>query len=223
MSTVNSVNANNPAATALSNATNSSVANLGINDFITLMTTQLKYQDPTQPQDPTQMVSQLAQFSTVSGVQQLNSSMSSLTSQFLGSQAISASSLVGHSVMVQASSAAVTSGASISGAVTTPSGASSETLVITDASGKEVRQMSVPVGSGSSAFTWDGKDDNGNPVATGQYQFKAIANVGGTNTAATISLLSKVDSVTINNSDNSLQINTDALGSVSFSDVQKIF
>lgn len=169
------------------------------------------------------MVSQLAQFSTVSGVQQLNSSMSSLTSQLLGSQAISASSLVGHDVMVQASIATVASGASINGSVVTPSGASNINLQITDANGNEVRQISVPVTSGNSTFTWDGKDDSGNPVAAGQYTFSAAASVGGSTTTATTSLEGKVDSVTIDAANNSLQLNTDAFGPVALSSVQQVF
>ncbi|MGD9843167.1 MAG: flagellar hook assembly protein FlgD [Steroidobacteraceae bacterium] len=202
---------------------NNSMSNLGINDFITLMTTQLKYQDPTQPQDSTQFIAQLAQFSTVSGVQEMNTSLGSLLTQLKSSQALSATSLVGHSVLVDANSLSAAAGESVSGTVNTPASTSNINLVISDASGQVVRQMSVAATSGESAFTWDGKNDSGQLVADGAYSFDAIANVAGKSTSLSTSLVAKVTSVTIDSVNNVLQLNTDALGSVEMSAVKKLF
>lgn len=230
MTAITPSNVTNSISTALQGASgsttssaNSSIANLGINDFITLMTTQMQNQDPTQPQDPSQMVAQLAQFSTVSGVQQLDSSMTSLTSQLLGSQAVTSASLVGHSVLVPASNAAINSGTSVAGSIAAPTGASSVNLVITDASGQPVTQMTLPVNSGTANFNWNGTDSNGNAVPTGKYTFNATGSVAGQNSVGTVSLASLVDSVTINPANNTVQLNTDTVGSVPLSSVQQIF
>lgn len=224
MTTVNS----NTLSTALSTATSgtgstsSSVSSLGINDFITLMTTQLKYQDPTQPQDSTQFVAQLAQFSAVSGIQQMNTSLTSLADQLKSSQTLSATSLVGHSVLIDASSMSIGAGQTVTGAVQAPTGATSVNVTVTDASGQVIRHLNVAADTGLSKFTWDGKDDSGNAVAAGTYKFDAAGYVGTTSTAATTLLASKVDSVTIDSTDNSLQLNTDGLGSVTLADVKQV-
>lgn len=203
-------------------AAKNSMSSLGINDFITLMTTQLKYQDPTQPQDSTQFIAQLAQFSSVSGIQEMNTSMGSLVDQLRNSQALNATALVGHAVLVDAASMNIAAGQQVGGVVNTPDYTTNLNLVITDASGQVVRQMTVPAGSGESAFTWDGRDNSGNTVPAGQYDFEAIGNVAGRSTSLGTSLLAQVASVTIN-SDNSLQLNTDSVGAVAMSDVKRVY
>lgn len=222
MTTVNNVNPNSTANAATTIA-NNSVNNLGINDFIQLMTTQLKYQDPTQPQDSTQFVAQLAQFSTVSGVQQMNTSITSLIDQMKSSQALNATSLVGHSVLVKASDMPVSSGQSAYGAVDTPTGATSLNVTVTDSSGQVVRHMTVPVQSGLSAFAWDGTNDAGAQVAGDTYSFAASATVAGKSVAATTLLANRIDSVTIDPTTNNLQLNTDSLGTVTMADVRQVF
>ena len=222
MSVIDPTNSNSAAASATTAATNS-MSSLGIKDFISLMTTQLKYQDPTQPQDSTQFVAQLAQFSTVSGVQQMNTSITSLTDQLKSSQALNATSLVGHGVLVDASAMPITAGQSAYGAVDTPSSASNINVTVTDSSGQVVRHMSVPVQSGLSNFSWDGTNDSGQATASGTYNFSATANVAGKAVAATTLLASKVDSVTIDSSTNTLQLNTDSLGTVTLADVKQVF
>ena len=221
--TVNSVNPNATNATALSGIANNSMSSLGINDFIQLMTTQLKYQDPTQPQDSTQFVAQLAQFSTVSGVQQMNTSINSLMQQMKNSQALNATSLVGHSVLVKGSVMPVAAGQSAYGAVDTPAGATSLNITVTGSSGQVVRHMSVPVQSGLSAFVWDGSDDSGKAVTGDTYTFSASATVAGKPVAADTLLANRIDSVTIDPATNDLQLNTDSLGTVTMADVRQVF
>ena len=225
MSVINPVTstASSNTANSISAATKNSMSSLGINDFIALMTTQLKYQDPTQPQDSTQFVAQLAQFSSVSGIQQMNTSIGSLMDQLKSSQALNATSLVGHAVLVNANAAPVAAGQSIYGAVNTPHGASNLNVTVTDTSGQVVRHMSVPIQAGMSSFTWDGTNDGGQAVAIGTDNFSATANVAGQSVAATTLLASKIDSVTIDPTTNSLQLNTDTLGTVTLADVKQVF
>jgi flagellar basal-body rod modification protein FlgD len=211
----------------LGNTTNSKtgggVQSLGINDFITLMTTQLKYQDPTKPQDSTAFVAQLAQFSTVSGVQEMNTNMTSLVNQLKGNAALNATSLVGHQVLVQADTLAYTSGNTVNGSVATPDGATSLTIGVYDKAGSLVRQFTAPATTGLSTFTWDGLNDSGKAVASGNYTFKAIGDVSGTSVSATTLLSTKVDSVTLDTSDGSMALNTDGIGSVQLADVWKVY
>lgn len=201
----------------------SSIASLGINDFITLMTTQLKYQDPTKPQDSTAFVAQLAQFSTVSGVQEMNTSMTTLVDQLKSSAALNATSLVGHDVLVAADTTSLTAGETVNGAVEAPSGASSLMITVSDQSGQLVRQFSAPVESGLSKFTWDGLDDSGKAAASGEYTFKAIGNVGGKSVSGSTLLSSNVSSVTIDTSTNTLVLNTSGLGAVQLADVRQVY
>lgn len=221
MTTVNSTTSTTGTA-ATTAAAGKSMSSLGINDFITLMTTQLKYQDPTNPQDSTAFVAQLAQFSSVSGIQSMNTSITSLLSEMRSSQAVSATALVGHDVLVTADTAAVTSGDSVSGMIDTPTGTTAINMTVTDASGQVIRQFSVPAVSGGSSFTWDGKDDSGAQVASGNYTFKPIASVYGTSQSVTSALTTKIGSVSIDATDNSLLLNTSSLGSISLSDVRQI-
>jgi flagellar basal-body rod modification protein FlgD len=218
------VNTNNTTANAsnLATAAGKSMSKLGINDFIALMTTQMKYQDPTNPQDSSAFVAQLAQFSSVSGIQEMNTSISSLLDQMRSAQAVNATSLVGHGVLAQADTAQLGDGESLSGEVVTPTGASSITMVATDASGAIVRQFSIPATSGTSTFTWDGKDDAGKAIAAGTYKLKAIASVYGTSTQVATAFNSKVDSVTIDPTDNSMTLNTANLGPIELADIRRV-
>jgi flagellar basal-body rod modification protein FlgD len=221
MTTVNTQN-NASTAGAATSAMGKSMSSLGINDFIALMTTQLRYQDPTNPQDSSAFVAQLAQFSSVSGIQEMNTSISSLLSQMRNSQAVNATALVGHGVLVQADTAVLGAGESLSGEIATPTGTSMITVQVNDASGALVRQFSVPASSGTSTFTWDGLDDAGKAIAAGTYQIKAIANVYGSSQSVATALNSNVDSVTIDPADSSLVLNTSNLGAINLADVRRV-
>src|ERR1700689_3569545 len=154
-SQTNAANANNSAAAA-SAAAAASVSALSVNDFLTLMTAQLQNQDPTQPLDPSTFVTQLAQFGTVSGIDSMQSSLSTLSSTLLSNQALSSVNLVGHSVLTQASSAQYTTGQSMAGAVQAPGGTSGVTVEITNAGGTLVQQITLGAASGMTSFTWNG-------------------------------------------------------------------
>lgn len=221
MTTVSETNSATTTSTS-SSSSNNSMSNLGIDDFISLMVAQLKNQDPTNPQDSTEFIAQLAQFSSVSGISEMNSSISTLVDQMRSSQALSATSLVGHDVLVEADTVDVASGEQVSGAIETPEGASNINVVVTDSSGQVVRQFTVAASADLTSFTWDGLDDSGQAVEAGEYSFTATANVYGTSEAATTLLSSEVSSVTIDSSNNTLVLNTRGLGSVSMSDVRQV-
>ncbi len=215
--------ASTTSTTSTTSSASTGMASLGINDFITLMTTQLKYQDPTNPQDSSAFVAQLAQFSSVSGIQEMNESISTLLDEMRSSQAVNATSLVGHDVLVEASEMPISEGEQVSGAIETPDGASSINVIVTNSGGEVVRQFTVAPGSSElTSFTWDGLDDSGNAAAAGTYSFSAIANVYGDSESATTLLSTNVSSVTIDTTDNSLVLNTSSLGSIGLANIRQV-
>ena len=211
-----------PATSSSSSATSSAMQSLTANDFLTLMTAQLKNQDPLNPTDSTQFLSQLAQLSTVTGISQMNSTMSTLSSSLLSSQALTSSQLVGHSVLTSATSASYGGSQPISGVVQVPAGANSVTVAITDASGAVVRHLAIGTNTGAQAFSWDGTTDNGSAAPAGNYSVSATAAVGGATQAATTLLYGTVSSVTLGSAGSGVTLNTPELGSVALSSVQQI-
>jgi flagellar basal-body rod modification protein FlgD len=215
----------NPAASGASSTSSSAAAPLGgltMNDFLTLMTAQLKNQDPMSPTDSNQFLSQLSELSTVQGISQMNTTMSTLSTSLLSSQALASASLVGQSVLTPATSASYTSGGTLSGAVQVPTGASGVTLSITNSGGALVDEMSVPSGSGLQSFSWNGTAQNGSASPSGTYGVTAAAIVGGKTQAATTLVNGTVQSVSLAAGTNGVTLNTAQLGPVALSAVQQI-
>jgi flagellar basal-body rod modification protein FlgD len=208
-------------------SSSSSIAGIGgltMSDFLTLMTTQLKNQDPLNPTDSNQFLSQLSQLSTVEGISQLNDTMNTLSTSVLSSQALNAVSLVGKNVLAPASSSTYISGTSLSGAVQVPSGATAVSLTITNSGGAVVNQISFPATAGLQTFSWDGTASNGSALPSGTYSVSAAATVTGQTQpqAATTYLNGTVTSVTLGASGANPTLNTSQLGPVALSSVQQI-
>ena len=132
-------------------------------DFLQLMTAQLQTQDPLNPVSNADFFSQIAQFSTVSGISQLNSSFSSLSSQLSSSQSLQAAGLIGHGVLVPGSTTQLTS-SGLYGAVEVPS-SGPVTVQIRNSSGALVGTLDLGTqAAGTVPFTWDGKGADGKPA-----------------------------------------------------------
>jgi len=208
---------------ALASAQKSRSANdLGIDEFLTLMTTQLKNQDPMKPLEGTEFVAQLAQFGAVSGIQHMQSSMESLASSLRSTQALNGASLVGRDVLAPADGVELTPGIAVDGEITVPAGASNVQLRITDSSGAVVREIDLPTEAGVSAFSWDGLGRDGSQLQGGRYEIEAIASVGGASESLGVLLSAKVASVTIDGAGAGLTLNTAALGAVPLVDVRRV-
>jgi flagellar basal-body rod modification protein FlgD len=220
----NGVAAYKPAASSstASSSSGSAMQTLNANDFLTLMTAQLKNQDPLNPTDSNQFLSQLAQLSTVTGISQMNGTMSSLSSSLLSSQALSSASLVGRAVLTTANTATYSAGQPLGGVVQVPTGASTVTVNITDASGAVVRHLSMQATANQQAFSWDGKTDTGAAAPSGNYSISATTTTGSANQPATTLLYGTVSSVTLGNSGSTVTLNTPELGAVALSSVQQI-
>lgn len=214
----------NPVASgsAATGASTSGVGGLTMNDFLTLMTAQLQNQDPLNPTDSNQFLQQLSELSTVEGITQLNTSVSTLSNSMLSSQALTSASLVGQSILAPATSAYYTSGQPMTGAVQVPTGASNVVLSVTNAGGAVVDQISVPAGAGLQSFSWNGTTSNGGSAPSGTYAIAASALVGGTAQAANTLIDGTVTSVTLGAAGASPTLNTSQLGPVALSAVQQI-
>ncbi|MVW88804.1 flagellar hook assembly protein FlgD [Pseudomonas sp. PB101] len=196
---------------------------LGKDAFLQLLVTQLKNQNPLEPQDNGAFVAQLAQFSSLEGITTLNDTVSGLASNYNSSQALQASSLVGRSVIAPGDKAVVDTTKSLSGTVVVPSSVTSATLKITDSTGKTVR--TIDLGSqkaGNASFIWDGKNDAGETVPAGTYTFGATTTIDGQSVALITNLPATVNSVTISQTGGELMLNLAGLGSVALSKVQTI-
>ncbi|MGN8122396.1 flagellar hook assembly protein FlgD [Pseudomonas sp. 22082] len=213
-------------AGGIASATNSSTGGqaLGKDAFLQLLVTQLKNQNPLDPQDNSAFVAQLAQFSSLEGITTLNSTVSSLAGNYNSSQALQASSLVGRNVIVQTNTVQLDDPSKgMTGSVTVPSSIAGGTVTITDSSGATVR--TIDLGSraaGDASFTWDGKDKDGNLVKTGTYTVKANASINGTATDLATYLPATVTSVTISQTGGELMLNLSGKGTVALSKVQTI-
>ncbi|WP_084162014.1 flagellar hook assembly protein FlgD [Paraburkholderia bannensis] len=164
--------------------------------FLQLLVTQLQNQDPTSPMDSSQMTSQLAQINTVSGIANLNTSLTSLSTQLSAGQNAQSALLIGSTVLAAGSTAAVSSGTSPQLGVQLTSAASDVTLTIKDSTGKVVNTLDLGAQSaGTVPVTWNGTDSSGAVVADGNYTISASATVNGQATSATALVASKVSAV----------------------------
>lgn len=194
---------------------------LGQTQFMQLMLAQLRNQDPTKPVDPASFLGQLAQFGTVSGIQDMQGSLSVLSDALRSTQVLGGTSLVGREVLAAADEVALGETGSVSGSAEMPDGAIEATLVVTDASGQLIRRMPISAQQGEVDFTWDGTTDLGTRAPAGSYQIAAIANVGGAAVQTETRVVGRVGSVTIDPSTYRLTLNTD-LGPISLGNVRRV-
>jgi flagellar basal-body rod modification protein FlgD len=155
---------------------------MGKDDFLALLVAQLKNQDPLNPDDPTAFTAQLAQFSSLEQLTNLNTSMEGLTSAQTNSERISSLSLIGKDISYNSSKLNY-DGQPIELGYQLDGTASSVTLSIQDANGKTVHTMQAApteLGAGNHFITWDGTDQAGNPVASGKYTIVLQASAAGT-------------------------------------------
>jgi flagellar basal-body rod modification protein FlgD len=199
-------------------------ATLGGTNFLTLMLAQLQNQDPTSPVDSNTFLTQLAQLSEVQGINTLNTSFSTLSSSLTSSQALQASSLLGHHALVNSTTASLTSGGAVTGAVSVPQTTSSVILSIADSSGAVVKTVSLGAqAAGLANFSWDGTLANGSAAPAGTYTLSAAyAGQTSSTTAATTAVNGTVESVSMGAGSAGMTLNVSGVGSVAFSALQQI-
>ncbi|WP_349971838.1 flagellar hook assembly protein FlgD [Pseudomonas caspiana] len=170
---------------------------LGKDAFLQLLVTQMKNQNPLEPQDNGEFVAQLAQFSSLESMQNLTTTVDSIAGLYQSSQALQASSLVGRSVIVNAGSTSVDTTKGMTGSVVVPSASSVTTVKIYDPQLNLVKTIDMGTQSaGNASFTWDGTNDAGEKVAAGNYSFVANGSLEGKPTSLATYLPATVNSVT---------------------------
>jgi len=146
--------------------------------FLRLLTTQLKNQDPLNPMDNAQMTSQLAQISTVDGIEKMNATLQKMFTSSIDSEAMQAAALVGHSVMVSGSGLRLTEAGAVGG-VSLSSGADQVVVTIKDPNGLVIRTLNLgDLDAGTHNFTWDGKNDAGTQAVNNSYNVSVDAKRG---------------------------------------------
>ena len=174
MATVNSVPSTNAAAAARassSQATNDA-AKFGkdFDSFLTLLTSQLKYQDPLSPMDSTQFTTQLVQFTGVEQQIKQNKNLESIMAMQQSMQLASAANYIGKTIDAGGKSVVLNGGqAAISYSLGT--GAKDVSIAVKNADGEVVRTLTGTTKSGLQTVDWDGKTDGGTRLADGTYSF----------------------------------------------------
>lgn len=195
--------------------------------FMTMLVAQMRNQDPLNPLDNAQVTSQLAQLSTVTGVEKLNSTMEALMGSYQTSQTLQAASMIGHGVL--------TPGSGLQLAGSGPEGKEKvglmgveltqpvDKLVVTiyDNTGKEVQKLNLGAQkAGVVPVAWDGKTADGKDAPEGSYTFKVEAALGSEQVKATSLQFGMVSSVTTGTQ--GVTLNVPGLGEVKFTDVRQI-
>lgn len=197
---------------------------LGQEQFLKLLTTQLTHQDPMKPMDNGEFLGQMAQFSTVSGIQDLQASFKDFANSISSDQALQAAGLVGRYVSAPSQQALLSAGGSVHGDFELPSSSPDVSLnIINPQTGEVIRSMNMGAqASGTNQFVWDGMDNNGQFANPGVYTIQAQAKIDGANTALVTNINSMVQSVTMGSGNSGLQVNLTGLGPVKFNQIKQI-
>lgn len=194
---------------------------LGQPEFLRLMITQFQNQDPFKPMDSGDFLGQIAQFGTVSGIQDLQGSFAGLADSLISHQALQGAALIGREALVDTDIMRF-NGSAIPGAVDVPVDGK-VSIVIYDEAGSLVRRMDFgSQAAGMMEFAWDGRDAAGDTVPHGRYFVEAEFELGGTTYALETLMYGRVDSVSLGHDGGGLRLHIDNLGEIALARVRRI-
>jgi flagellar basal-body rod modification protein FlgD len=195
---------------------------LGQADFLRLMTAQLKNQDPFSPVDNTQMVAQMAQFSSVAGISQMNSTLSAIADKLGAGSASDALAYVGRTVLTAGNVAYGRSSGGIAGAIQLGDDASNVTVAIQDANGNLLKTLSLGAqDKGTVSFDWDGKTEAGEDAGSGPFTVTTYAQNDGATVASQALVWAPVAAVSMP-SNGEAQLTLPGIGQIPVSDVIEV-
>lgn len=204
------------------NVSTSASQTLGQADFLKLMTAQLQNQDPFNPVDNTQMVAQMAQFSSLSGITEMASTLKTIAAKLTGTSTSDAMAYVGKTVLTEGSTAYARTTGGIAGAVELDDDATDLTVTIQDANGATLKTMNLgQTSKGTAEFDWDGTTDSGQPAGNGPFRVIATATNGGKAVTTRPLVWAPVTSVTDISSGNP-KLNVAGLGAIDISAVRQV-
>ena len=197
---------------------------MGQTEFLTLFTTQLKNQDPTDPVKNEAFVAQLAQFSQLEASVAMKTSMENLVSSMSNDRMLGAASLIGKSVSIPDGPVTVTDTTVSQGTINVPTGADGIRVQVFNDQGQLVRtQILGAQAVGDVTLAWDGMTDAGATAPNGTYRYVATVNRGGKITTPTVNTLATVRSVSsAGTSDGTLLLEVDGNKSISLADVKRV-
>lgn len=220
VTSVQNNSATTAAQTAAAAASATTQAGITQDRFLKLLVTQMKNQDPLNPLDNAQVTSQMAQLSTVTGIDKLNATVQALSASMQASQSLQAATMIGHTVLVPGKQIDLLNGKS-DAAVELTQPADKVSVTIEDAKGNTVRTLQLGAqNTGLVGFQWDGLNDAGVAVANGSYKFSAAAVLSGVTSNPVTLSYGLVNSVTQGTQGPTL--NVGLLGAISLTDVKQI-
>ncbi|MBS1213211.1 MAG: flagellar hook capping protein [Proteobacteria bacterium] len=210
------------AKTASGSGTTKSNA-MGQDMFLKLMMTQLEKQNPLKPQDSSEFLSQLAQFTMVTGIQDMQKSFTSLADSMNEGQALQAASLVGKNVLVASDQAVLGTTGGFGGELELPSEATDVSVRVVGSNGATIRSLDLGAQpAGTTSFHWDGLLDDGVTSADpGSYTLKAEAQINGETVALEPHVVAPVQSVTLGGA-NGVEIDLGVLGRHGLADILEV-
>jgi flagellar basal-body rod modification protein FlgD len=196
---------------------------MGKQDFLTLFTAQLQNQNPLEPVKNEAFVAQLAQFSQLEALTNMQTSLDSFVTSMSGERMLGSAALIGKKVAVTDTPTLLTAGGSLDGTLDLPMGASGVQLNVHDSQGRLVQELVAgPQTPGSMPFQWDGKDAAENPAPSGLYRLSATAVVNGQNVKVPVSTLSTVRAISTNPADGSVSVEVDGGKTMLLTDVKRV-
>ena len=196
---------------------------LGQDDFLTLMITQFRNQDPFEPMDNGEFLGQLAQFSTVSGIDSLNGAFEGLAGALRDEQALQAANLVGRTVLARADAGYFDGTSTMGGAVDLGGAATNVQVDITNSAGELVRTIDLgEQAAGTVRFEWDGRDSSGEIMDAGSYQIGARVIRGANIESVPAYVRANVESVTLGQFGGAMTLNLVGGDSLSLDQIHQI-
>jgi flagellar basal-body rod modification protein FlgD len=190
-------------------------------DFFSLLTQQLSYQDPSKPADNDQMISQMTNFTMAEGISDLNEKFDILSNSMTSNSALQASTLVGKKALLESDTIEFGDDQLAKGSIIAQNPVEGLTVSIFDDRGQLVRQMDMGAQqAGAIKFEWDGKNGDGETMPAGSYAIKAEGSLNGEYTSLPMATFKNIDSVNVNGA-NGIIVNTSS-GAVKLSDVAEI-
>lgn len=190
-----------------------------LDSFLTLLTTQLKNQDPLDPLDTEKFTSQLVEFASVEQTIQTNKHLETLIGLQAAADRDGALAMIGRTVMIEGDKAA-NPGSGAAWSYDLPNGAASVRLTVVNETGQPVAQFAGDPKSGAHAFNWDGRQSDGSAAPKGVYKLIVTAkDAGGAAAPYTVQSATRVDGVLFTESGPALETGA---GSIALSSVKRV-
>lgn len=195
---------------------------LGQTEFLELMLAQLEFQDPMKPMDNGEFLGQMAQFSTVTGIEDMQKSIDALATTYSSGQTLQSTQLVGQEVLIENNSLKLLEEGNAGGSFELEASSGEVQLDVLNSAGTIVRQ--VPLGqypAGRHSFSWDGLNQSGQRAPEGDYTMSISAQQDDGFIAATVLTSRVIDSVEFGNGSQTI-LNTSQGDTLTLPDIRQI-